>query len=229
MRHRVKGRHLGRTAAHRRALKRNLVIALFQHGRIRTTDAKAREVRPFAERMITLAKRGDLHARRLAVRVIGNGPALDRLFGPIAERFSARPGGYTRLVKAGRRLGDAAPLAYLELLEEAPRAAGSSTEDSGKRRRGRGPLRRARGAAEPEGDEAPKSRRRGSRGGDAAGEKAAAGGGRGRGAKAAASGSGQKEGSRRTSGKSAASDSSAESAKGARGRGKRRKGAEPRD
>ena len=121
MRHRVRGRHLGRTAEHRRALERNLVSALFEHGRIRTTDAKAREVRPLAERMITLAKRGDLHARRQAVRVVGNGPALQRLFGPIAERFRERPGGYTRMVKAGRRHGDAAPLAYVELLEEAPR------------------------------------------------------------------------------------------------------------
>jgi large subunit ribosomal protein L17 len=121
MRHRVKGRHLARTAAHRRALYRNLIAALFEHGRIRTTDAKAREIRPLAEKMITLGKRGDLHARRLVMREIGTGAALERLFGAIAQRFADRPGGYTRMVKAGRRHGDAAPLAYLELLDEAPR------------------------------------------------------------------------------------------------------------
>ena len=121
MRHRVKGRQLARTASHRRALYRNLIAALFEHGRIRTTDAKAREIRPLAEKMITLGKRGDLHARRQAVREIGTGVALERLFGAIAERFADRPGGYTRMVKAGHRHGDAAPLAYLELLDEAPR------------------------------------------------------------------------------------------------------------
>ncbi|MFN2432852.1 MAG: 50S ribosomal protein L17 [Gemmatimonadota bacterium] len=141
MRHQVKGRHLGRTAEHRKALYKNLVTALFEHGRIRTTEPKAREVRPLAEKMITLGKRGDLHARRQAVRVVGNGPALERLFGPIAERFASRPGGYTRMIKAGRRVGDAAPLAYLELLEEAPRvvrAAGAEEEREEKKARGRG-------------------------------------------------------------------------------------------
>ena len=128
MRHQVKGRHLGRTAEHRRALYRNLVRALFEHGRIRTTDAKAREVRPLAERMITLGKRGSLHARRQALRFVGGGVALDRLFGPIAERFSGRRGGYTRMVKAGRRHGDGALTAYLELVGEAPRPARASAE-----------------------------------------------------------------------------------------------------
>jgi large subunit ribosomal protein L17 len=148
VRHRVRGRHLGRTAEHRRALSRNLVIALFEHGRIRTTDPKAREVRPLAEKLITLGKRGDLHARRLAARVVGSGTALDRLFGPIAQRFASRPGGYTRIVKAGRRHGDAAPIAFLELLDEAPRVvrapgAGADEEDGETRGRGRG----ARGEA----------------------------------------------------------------------------------
>jgi large subunit ribosomal protein L17 len=129
MRHRVKGRHLARTASHRRALYRNLIAALFEHGRIRTTDAKAREIRPLAEKMITLGKRGDLHARRLVMAEIGAGVALERLFGAIAQRFADRPGGYTRMVKAGRRHGDAAPLAYLELLEEAPRVVRAPAAD----------------------------------------------------------------------------------------------------
>ena len=149
MRHQVKGRHLGRTAEHRRALYRNLVSALFEHGRIRTTDAKAREVRPLAEKMITLAKRGDLHARRQAVRVVGDGTALERLFGPVAERFAERPGGYTRIVKAGRRHGDAAPIAYLELLDEAPRPAKAAAEEGApKETKSRGARRPGR--AEPE-------------------------------------------------------------------------------
>jgi large subunit ribosomal protein L17 len=141
VRHRVRGRHLGRTAEHRRALRRNLVTALFEHGRIRTTDAKAREVRPLAEKLITLGKRGDLHARRLAVRVVGSGAALDRLFGPIAQRFASRPGGYTRIVKVGRRHGDAAPIAFLELLEEAPRVVRAPGAEDGEEEaapRGRG-------------------------------------------------------------------------------------------
>ena len=135
MRHGVKGRHLGRTAEHRRALYRNLVAALLERGRIRTTDAKAREVRPLAERMITLGKRGDLHARRQAVRVVGNGPALERLFGPLAERFASRPGGYTRMIKAGRRHGDAAPLAYLELVDETPSVVRAPGEEPAKGRK----------------------------------------------------------------------------------------------
>jgi large subunit ribosomal protein L17 len=148
MRHRVKGRHLARTAEHRRALYRNLISALFEHGRIRTTDAKAREVRPLAEKMITLGKRGDLHARRLVARRLGDGIALQRLFGPIAERFASRPGGYTRMIKAGRRHGDAAPLAYLELLDEAPRAPRTSAErgEAGESKGGKKPARDRAGA-----------------------------------------------------------------------------------
>ena len=161
MRHRVKGRHLGRTAEHRRALFRNLAAALFEHGRIRTTDAKAREVRPLAEKMITLAKRGDLHARRQAARVVGKSPALERLFGPIAERFAERPGGYTRVIKAGRRLGDGAPIAYLELVDEAPRPAraGAGEEEKGREgragargREGRGSRTRGEGPAKAKGE-----------------------------------------------------------------------------
>jgi large subunit ribosomal protein L17 len=169
MRHGVKGRHLARTAEHRKALYRNLIAALLEHGRIRTTDAKAREVRPMAEKMITLGKRGDLHARRQAVRMIGNGAALERLFGPIAERFADRPGGYTRMIKAGRRHGDAAPIAYLELLDEAPRVVRASADEEGKARadtaagrRGRKPARPSarRPSAEAEPAEGERKRRR---------------------------------------------------------------------
>jgi large subunit ribosomal protein L17 len=138
VRHKVKGWKLSRTSEHRRALERNLVTALLEHGRIRTTDAKARAVRPVAEKVITLAKRGDLHARRQAIRVVGHGPALERLFGSLAERFADRPGGYTRVIKAGRRLGDGAPVAYLELLDEAPRVVEAEPEKSKASRAKRG-------------------------------------------------------------------------------------------
>lgn len=134
MRHRVKGRHLSRTAEHRKALSRNLITALLEHGRVRTTDAKAREIRPLAEKIVGLGKRGDLHARRQAVKVVGNGPALERLFGPIAERFANRPGGYTRLIKGGWRHGDGAPVAYVELLDETPRLVRAPAEGEGRER-----------------------------------------------------------------------------------------------
>ena len=117
MRHRVRGRHLGRTAEHRRALRRNLVIALFEHGRIRTTDPKAREVRPLAEKLITLGKRGDLHARRLAMAELRSNDVVHKLFSDVAPRYAERQGGYTRVVKLGPRQGDAANMALLELVD----------------------------------------------------------------------------------------------------------------
>ena len=161
MRHRVKGRHLARTASHRRALYRNLIAALFEHRRIRTTDAKAREIRPLAEKMITLGKRGDLHARRLVMREIGTGAALERLFGAIAQRFADRPGGYTRMIKAGRRHGDAAQLAYVELLDEAPRVvrAPAGDEEAGEAKaesRAGGAVRRSAPKAKTSKTSAPK-------------------------------------------------------------------------
>ncbi len=121
MRHQKAGRKLGRDAAHRKALYANLTCALIEHGRIRTTEAKAKEVRPIAEQMITLGKRGDVHAHRQAVAFLRSKPAAHRLFAEVAPRFADRPGGYTRVVKIGQRQGDGAPMAYLELVDHVPR------------------------------------------------------------------------------------------------------------
>jgi large subunit ribosomal protein L17 len=124
MRHRQAGKKLGRDSAHRRALYSNLAGALIEHGRIKTTQAKAKAVKPFAEQMITLGKRGDLHARRLALAELRSQDVVHLLFAEVAPRFAERPGGYTRIVKLGPRLGDAAEMVYLELVDYEP--AGSS-------------------------------------------------------------------------------------------------------
>jgi large subunit ribosomal protein L17 len=118
MRHRAKGRQLSRTSSHRRAMLNNMATSLFVHGRVITTEAKAKELRPFAEKLITLARRGDLHARRLVERRIKDRETLTRLFGEIGPRFAARPGGYTRILKLGHREGDGADVARIELLAE---------------------------------------------------------------------------------------------------------------
>lgn len=118
MRHQAKGRQLSRTAEHRKALLRNMATSLFLHGGIRTTQAKAKELRPYAERLITLARRGDLHARRLVARKLRGRDALAKLFSEIGPRFAARPGGYTRILKLGHRPGDGAEVARIELLPE---------------------------------------------------------------------------------------------------------------
>jgi large subunit ribosomal protein L17 len=118
MRHRAKGRQLSRTSSHRRALLNNMATSLFEHGRVITTEAKAKELRPFAEKLITLARRGDLHARRLVQRRIKDRETLSRLFSEIGPRFAARPGGYTRILKLGHREGDGADIARIELLSE---------------------------------------------------------------------------------------------------------------
>jgi len=118
MRHQAKGRQLSRTAKHRKALLSNLATSLFRHGAITTTEAKAKELRPYAERLITLARRGDLHARRMAARRIREREALSRLFAEIGPRFAGRPGGYTRILKLGHRPGDGADVARIELLPE---------------------------------------------------------------------------------------------------------------
>jgi len=117
MRHRKRGRKLSRTASHRRATLRNMATSLFRHGRVKTTTAKAKELRPYAERLITLAKRGDLHARRLAARKIQDRDVLGALFDDIGPRFSERPGGYTRVLKLGNRKGDAAEMSLIELVD----------------------------------------------------------------------------------------------------------------
>jgi large subunit ribosomal protein L17 len=117
MRHRKAGRKLGRTSAHRSALLRNLVTALLEHERIETTDAKAKELRRVADRMITLGKRGDLHARRQALAVVRSREVAGKLFGPLAERYRERQGGYTRILKLRTRIGDAAPISLIELVD----------------------------------------------------------------------------------------------------------------
>ena len=122
MRHARSGKKLGRDSAHRKALYSNLAGALIEHGRIETTEAKAKAVRPFAEKLITLGKRGDLHARRLALAELRSNDVVHQLFAEIAPRFAERPGGYTRIVKLGARQGDAAPMAYLELVDYNPQA-----------------------------------------------------------------------------------------------------------
>lgn len=118
MRHRAKHRQLSRTASHRKALLANMAASLFRHDRIETTEAKAKELRPYAERLITLARRGDLHARRLVERRIKDRDVTHRLFAELGKRFAARPGGYTRIVKLGHRPGDGADVARIELLSE---------------------------------------------------------------------------------------------------------------
>jgi large subunit ribosomal protein L17 len=118
MRHRAKGRQLSRTSSHRRAMLNNMAASLFEHGRVVTTEAKAKELRPFAEKLITLARRGDLHARRLVERRIKDRDTLGKLFSEIGPRFAARPGGYTRILKLGHRPGDGADVARIELLSE---------------------------------------------------------------------------------------------------------------
>ena len=134
MRHRRSGRKLGRDASHRKALYANLTGALIEHGRIKTTVAKAKEVRPVAEQMITLGKRGDLAARRHAISTLRSQDVVHVLFADVAPRFKERPGGYTRIVKLGPRQGDAAPMAYLEFVDFVPDAGGAP---EGSRRRER--------------------------------------------------------------------------------------------
>jgi large subunit ribosomal protein L17 len=116
MRHGVRLKKLGRTSSHRLALLRSLSTSLFKHERIRTTVPKARELRPFAERLITLARKDDLHARRLVIRQIADKDVVKKLFSTLGPRFATRPGGYTRTMKLGPRQGDGAEMAFIELV-----------------------------------------------------------------------------------------------------------------
>ena len=116
MRHQKAGKKLNRTGSHRNAMFRNMVTSLFEHGRIRTTDAKAKELRRWADRMITLAKRGDLHARRQALAVMRDKTVVHKLFEEVVDRFAERAGGYANVTKIGRRRGDAAPISLVELV-----------------------------------------------------------------------------------------------------------------
>ena len=144
MRHRIANRKLGRVSEHRIALLRNQATALIRHERINTTVAKAKALRPFVERLITIAKRGlaegsdttrALHARRLVARDVADQVVLRKLFDAIAPRFAERPGGYTRLLRSGRRVGDDAPLAQVELVgseyKPEPEDAKAAPEDEG--------------------------------------------------------------------------------------------------
>jgi large subunit ribosomal protein L17 len=142
MRHMKKGSALNRTASHRRALMSNLIFGLITHEKIRTTKAKAREVRPLAEKMITFAKRGDLHARRQVLRLIKDKEAVAKLFDVLGERYKDRPGGYTRIIKMENRLGDNAEMALLELVTE------DVSKGSGKKRRRRSKKKTPEAAAQ---------------------------------------------------------------------------------
>ena len=124
MRHQRAGKKLGRTSAHRKSLYANLAGALIEHGRIKTTEAKAKAVKPLAERMITLGRRGDLAARRQAISTLRSRDVVHQLFADVAPRFADRPGGYTRIVKLGPRQGDAADMVYLEFVDYEPDGAG---------------------------------------------------------------------------------------------------------
>ncbi len=128
MRHGLAGRKLGVTSSHRQAMLRNLTVALFKHEQITTTLPKAKELRPAAERLITLGKRGGLAAHRQAYAALRDEKTVAKLFNTIAERYRTRAGGYTRVLKAGIRYGDAAPMAVIELVDRDPSAKG---QDSG--------------------------------------------------------------------------------------------------
>ncbi|MGG5887317.1 50S ribosomal protein L17 [Falsiroseomonas sp. HC035] len=130
MRHGVAGRKLGVTTSHRLAMLRSMATALIKHEQISTTLPKAKELRPYVERIITLGKRGDLHARRQAYAQIRDPKVVDKLFSTIADRYKTRAGGYTRVLKAGVRYGDAADMAVIELIERDVAAKGL---DSGPR------------------------------------------------------------------------------------------------
>jgi len=117
MRHKIAGRKLGRATGHRRALFRNLVTDLLNYEKITTTEAKAKEVRGLAEKMITLGKDGELHSRRQALSFIIDKKVAEKVFAELAQRYAERPGGYTRIIKLGPRLGDGAPMVKLELVE----------------------------------------------------------------------------------------------------------------
>ncbi|QPO10534.1 50S ribosomal protein L17 [Thalassospira sp. A40-3] len=140
MRHGMQGRKLNRTSSHRKAMFANMAVSLLTHEQIKTTLPKAKDLRPYVEKLITLGKRGDLHARRQAISILRDDKVVAKLFGEIADRYKERAGGYTRVLKAGFRYGDAAPVAVIELVDRNVEAKGA--ED------------RARLEAEGEGEEA---------------------------------------------------------------------------
>ena len=134
MRHRKKGRKLNRTAEHRKAMFKNMATALLTHEQIVTTLPKAKELRSVVDKLITLGKRGDLHARRQAASQLqtgtgSQGEVVSKLFGALADRYKERPGGYTRVLKAGFRYGDNAPMAVIELVDRDPDAKGKADRE----------------------------------------------------------------------------------------------------
>ncbi|AIF81708.1 50S ribosomal protein L17 [endosymbiont of Acanthamoeba sp. UWC8] len=126
MNHGIKGRKFGRFTGHRRALFANLCKALIKHEQITTTLPKAKDLRPIVEKLISLSKRGDLHARRQAIAYLGDAPEVRKLFDAVAGRYKERNGGYTRILKAGFRYGDAAPMAVIELVDRDVNAKGAA-------------------------------------------------------------------------------------------------------
>ncbi|MHC8492871.1 50S ribosomal protein L17 [Thalassospira sp. SM2505] len=140
MRHGMQGRKLNRTSSHRKAMFANMAVSLLTHEQIKTTLPKAKDLRPYVEKLITLGKRGDLHARRQAISILRDDKVVAKLFGEIADRYKERAGGYTRVLKAGFRYGDAAPVAVIELVDRNVDAKGAAD--------------RARLEAEGEGEEA---------------------------------------------------------------------------
>ncbi len=149
MRHRLNTRKFGRTSAHRVSMFRNMVSSLIEHEKVETTHEKAREVGRLAERMISLGKRGDLHARRQALRVVRGREVQAKLFGELAERFKGRTGGYTRVLRTRRRAGDAAEMSIVSLLEPTAAPAKPAAE-KGEKRAGRKKAAAAKKAAKAE-------------------------------------------------------------------------------
>ena len=127
MRHGMSGRKLNRTSAHRKAMFSNMVVALLKHEQIKTTLPKAKDLRPIAEKLITRAKNGTLHDRRQVFAFLRDDAVVAKLFSTLAERYKGRPGGYTRVLKAGFRYGDAAPMAVIELVDRDPAAKGTDS------------------------------------------------------------------------------------------------------
>jgi len=158
MRHRVAGRKLGRVTSHKLATMRNLATSLFEHERIRTTLMKAKEARPFAERLVTLSKKGGVHRRRLVSRDIQDEKVLRKLFNTLAGRYLDRPGGYTRILKLGTRKGDNAEMALLELVGYEPPKQDAEPDKSAKGAKKEPPKKKDK-KAEPAAKAAPKRRR----------------------------------------------------------------------
>jgi large subunit ribosomal protein L17 len=156
MKHRVVGRRLDRTTEHRTAMLRNMVTSLFRYERITTTTPKAKELKRFADKIVTLAKKGTPHHRRIANRDVRDVEVLNKLFGTIADRFKARPGGYTRLVRVGRRAGDNAELAVIELLDRAP-AEAPAEEEKGAKKAPKAKAEKAKAPKAPKAEKAAKA------------------------------------------------------------------------